>query len=540
MKKKFWLIAAAVIGVLLLAIIALPFVISGDQFRPAIQDELHATLGREVRIGHLDLSIVQGNLKADEISIVDDPAFSSAPFVLAKTLEVGIDLVPLIFSRALHIRSITLRGAQVVLLRSSSGKWNFSSLGQAAGKPPSARPSGRPEFTVRKLRIIDGRISIGSSPRGQQTYDGVNLTAENISYQSSFPFTLQARTPGGGGLELEGNAGPIDQRDTAQTPLQAKVTLKQADLAATGFIDPASGIAGAMDYQGSVRSDGKVAHSEGIAKVDKLRLVKTGIPASQPISFDYASDYDLAKQSGQLTKGELHTGKSSLEISGGYDTHGVSPVVHMKLNAPNIPIQDIQALLPALGVILPAGSSLQGGAVNAHLSLDGAIDQMITTGDLNISNAKISGFSLASKMGALSAFTGLKGSPDTVIQVMSSNLRIAPEGIRADNLKLVVADVGTITGAGTIGANNALSFKMLANVAAGGAIANIASLAGLGGATNKGIPFLIQGTTSNPVFVPDTGAMVSAGVSGLIQSQGANQPKDLGGFLGGILGKKKR
>src|ERR1035437_4748872 len=98
MKKKFWLIAAAVIGVLLLAIIALPFVVSVDQFRPAIQDELHATLGREVRIGHLDLSIVQGNLKADEISIVDDPAFSSAPFVLAKTLEVGIDLVPLIFS----------------------------------------------------------------------------------------------------------------------------------------------------------------------------------------------------------------------------------------------------------------------------------------------------------------------------------------------------------------------------------------------------------------------------------------------------------
>jgi AsmA protein len=545
MKKKFWLITAVIIGVVLVAIIALPFMIDADQFRPAIQNELNGMLGREMTIGHLDLSVWRGTLKAADISVSDDAAFSSEPFVRAQSLEVGIDLIPLMLSRTLHIRSISLQKPQVALLRSTSGQWNYSSVGQRVkGKnlpsDPSTEPSGTPEFTVQTLTIIDGRLSIGNSPNRQQTYDGVNVTAENVSYSSPFPFTVKANTPGGGTLQLEGNAGPIDSRDTAQTPFQAKATLKQVDLASTGFLDPSSGIAGKLDYQGEIRSDGRVAHTEGAAKLDKLRLVMSGVPATQPISIDYATDYNLAKQSGQLTKGQILTGKSNLAISGTYDTHGASEEVHMKLNAPNIPVQDIQALLPALGVTLPAGSSLQGGEVKANLSLDGPIERLVTTGDLNISNAKLSGFGLGSKMAALPAFIGVKQSPDTVIKVLSSNLRIAPEGIRLDDLILVVADLGSITGAGTIDANRALNFKMLANVAAGSAIGNLTTRAGLGGGTGRGIPFLIQGTTANPVFVPDAKGMVSAGLSNLVRPLGTDQPQNLGGILGGLVGKKKQ
>ena len=82
--KKILLIAAVIVGVVLVAIIALPFVVDADQFRPAIQSELSAILGREMTIGHLDLSVLRGNLKAADISISDDPAFSSTPFVRAQ------------------------------------------------------------------------------------------------------------------------------------------------------------------------------------------------------------------------------------------------------------------------------------------------------------------------------------------------------------------------------------------------------------------------------------------------------------------------
>ena len=549
MKKKYWQIAGGVVGLLLLAVIVAPFLINVDQFRPTIQEKLSSGLGRQVRIGHMSLSLWRGQLQAADISIADDPAFSTAPFLRAKSLRVGVDVLPLIMSRALHITSLTLSEPQVTLLRSNSGTWNFSSLGQAgkgnpgagksanaASKAPTA--SARQDFSVAKLKIADGKVTVASAPNRRQTYDAVNLTAENLSYTSSFPFDLQAHTPAGGSIEVKGKAGPIDPKDVALTPFDARISMKQLDLAASGFVDPASGLAGKVDFDGTARSNGRVVHSEGTVKADKLRLVKNGSPAPQPVALEYASDYDLNRQVGQLSKGVLHTGKSAVNISGTYDTHGESPTVHMKLLAPNVPVQDIEALLPAVGVTLPAGSSLQGGTVNSRLALDGPVDRMITTGDLNLANTRLSGFSMASKLAALSAFTGVKASPDTVVQMLSSKLRIAPEGIRTDDLKLVVENLGAVTGSGTIGANNAMNFRMLAKVAGGGALGNLANLAKLGGATSGGIPFLIQGTTASPVFIPDIGGILKVG-QGSSKSPDQQQKK-LGDILGGILNKKKQ
>ena len=309
-------------------------------------------------------------------------------------------------------------------------------------------------------------------------------------------------------------------------------------MASTGFIDPSSGLAGLVDYNGTVRSDGKVAHSQGTVTANKLRLVKNGSPATQPVAVEYASDYDLRRQTGTLSKGQVRTGKSTVDLGGTYDLRGDSPMVHMKMNAPSVPVHDIEALLPAVGIILPPGSSLQSGAANANLSLDGPADRLVTTGNVALSNAKLSGFSLGSKMSALSAFTGMKPTSDTLIQMLSSQLRIAPEGMRADNLKLIVANLGTITGAGTIGAGNSLDFKMMAQMASGSALGNV--LGGLRGAATRGVPFRIQGTTAKPIIVPDIGGMLRAGPGSSLQSQPGSPAQNLGNVLGGLLNKKKK
>ena len=545
--KKLVLIIGIVIGLLLVAAIALPFVIDANSFRPTIEAKLSEGIARKVSIGHLSLSIWSGELKADELSIDDDPAFSSSPFFKAKSLGVGVDVVPLVFSHTLHVRSLNFVEPEILLLHGSSERWNFSSLGGsgkaapvAAQKAASNAPAGT-QFTVDKFEITNGRVTIGSSARSKQTYESVNITADHVSPISSFPFTLDARTPGGGGVKLEGAAGPIDAGDAAKTPFNAKMNLKQVDLAATGLLDPSSGIAGTVSYQGEIHSDGKIAHSDGTATVEKMRLVKAGSPAGQPISIHYASDYDLAKQSGQLTKGELVTGKSSVALSGTYDTHGDSTLVHMKLDAPSVPVEDIKALLPAVGVTLPSGADLQGGTAAAHLALDGPVDKLVTAGDVTLSNAKLTGFGLASKLSALSLFSGMKSSPDTLIQTMASKLKISPEGIQAEGIQLIVPEVGTITGAGTIADNGALNFKLLANLSqagVGGALSGLVGRTGFGSATSKGIPFIVEGTSSNPRFVPDTNAMIRGAMPA--QGNGGTQPANVGNILQGIFGKKKQ
>ena len=130
--KRILKIVAIILGVLIVIAIALPFFIDANLFRPRIESELTSALGRQVKVGNLSLSILKGGVTADDISIADDPAFNKAPFVKAKSLNVGVELIPLIFSKTLHVTDLTLDGPEIALVRSENGdKWNFSSLMRA-------------------------------------------------------------------------------------------------------------------------------------------------------------------------------------------------------------------------------------------------------------------------------------------------------------------------------------------------------------------------------------------------------------------------
>ncbi len=538
MQKNRLVPVLIVIGIVIVIVLIVPFLVNADAFRPAIQSQLQSSLGRPVAIGGLSLSLLAGGVTANDISIGDDPTFSKNPFLKAKSLAVGVKLLPLIFSRSVQVTGITIERPEVTLIHSPSGQWNFSSLG---GSKKSEHTSGAGNFSVGKLKISNGIVTVEKTGGKPSVYDKVNLTASNISYDSSIPFALDANMPGGGKLKMSGTAGPINQVDASLTPLQAQFSIDNMDLASTGFIDPSSGIAGLLTYKGTIESDGRMAHSEGQATVDKMRLVRAGSPAKQPVTFTYASDYDLKRETGVLTRGDLHTGSSVVHVTGDYDMHGPTTLVHMKLNGSQLPAKDIEGLLPAFGVILPAGASLQSGTINTNMALDGAVDRLVTSGTVQIANARLAGYDLASKMKALSALSGLQSSSaDTVIENLSSNLRIAPEGIRADNLNVVVPALGSLTGNGTIGSNNALNFHMVAHLAQssgmlGQMTKNIPVLGGRGGG---GIPFMIQGTTSQPVFLPDVAGAVTGAIQNPVQQQ--QQQKGLGGMLQGILGGRKK
>src|SRR5947199_9400443 len=118
--------AAKIIGILILILlvvaIALPFLVNVNGFRPTIETQASSALGRKVTIGNLKLSILTGSVSADDLSIADDPAFGKAPFVAAKGVNVGVEVIPLVCNKTLHVAAVTLDGPQVAQLRTSSGK----------------------------------------------------------------------------------------------------------------------------------------------------------------------------------------------------------------------------------------------------------------------------------------------------------------------------------------------------------------------------------------------------------------------------------
>ncbi len=562
--KKVLIVIGVIVIVLVVAAIAIPFFIDANQFRPTVEAQLTSALGRQVKIGNLSLSLLRGQLGADNIAIADDPAFSRNPFVQAKALDISVEIMPLIFSRAVHVQSLTLEQPQVALIRSAAGTWNFSTLGQTKGTQPSGSAKGTeptpkkaegnagssggggggaaiPEIQIQKLAVVNGRILLGWQGRRPQAYDAVNLRADNVSYTSRFPFTLSANMPGGGKMDVKGEAGPVDRNDASRTPFSAQANITRLDLASSGFLDPGAGIAGVVDFKGNVKSDGNRARTKGMVTASRLCLVKGCHPASQPITVDYASDYDLARQTGAVDNTRIVTGKSAVNLAGTYDLHGASPLLHMKVNAPSIPVQDVQALLPAMGVVLPDGASFQSGSGDAHMSVDGPLSNLVTTGNVALTNARLAGFNLGSKMAALSALSGIsKAASDTVIQTLSSGVRIAPEGIAANDLKLIVAGIGTLTGSGTIASNSAMNFKMLLQGGAGSSVGNVLTQVGLGkNAAARGIPFMIQGTTARPIIVPDVKGMLAGKLGGVGQSQ-QNPAQGVEQMLGNILGKKKK
>ena len=552
--KRLLVIVGIVIGVLLLVIIAVPLFINVDSFRPDLEKKISAALNRQVHIGKLDASLLSGGASASDITIADDPAFNKGPFLKAASVKVGVQLMPLIFSKQLKVTSLTIQKPDITLLKNAAGKWNYSTLGATAqSQKTTPEPSGKaPEVSVDKFEIADGTVRVGHSSghsAGKESvYQNVNLVAHNISATSAMPFTLSASLPAGGTLNLEGTAGPLNPTDSAKSPLDAKITLKHADLAATGFVDPSSGVGGILDFDGQVKSDGHKIHSEGKAKAADLRVVKGGQPAKEPIALDYKSDYALDSDTGTINA-NLHTGNSLTNASGTLNAKGEDTLANLKIIGKNMAVNDVEGLLPAFGVVLPSGASLQGGNINMDLNATGPLDRLVIDGPLKIEGTHLSGYNLGSKLGAIAAFTGNKSGTDTLIQTFSSALRVAPEGIKADNIVLDVPSLGIVTGNGVISGDNSLDFKMLVKLS-GAANNLLGSLTGASAsAQSKGLPFLITGKTSNPVFRPALGGAVAGDLqNSLLQAvqgkgnktDGQNQKPNLQDALGGLFNKKKK
>jgi len=520
-----------VVGVLVVILLIAPFLIPVNQFRPTIEEKASAALGRKVQVGDLSLSLISGSLSAENLSIADDPKFNSSPFLTAKSLKVGVEMIPLIFSRTLNITDISIDTPQVNLLHNSAGVWNFSSLGGASAKSearsapekPSSTSSAAAEVTIKQLELKNGTIVVGSTnSQKRSTYDHVNVTASNVSMTSQFPVAVTADLPAGGKFKLDGNAGPVDQADTSLTPLNANVTVSSLNLASTGFLDPSAGLGGIVDLQSKMTSQGGEAETKGTAKLSKALLIAGGSPAGVPVTVDYSTKYNLRKNTGVLNPSVLKIGNAAAHLHGTYET-GEATAVQIKLDAKDMPAKDLEAFLPALGVNLPKGASLAGGALNADLNLTGPTNHLVTTGNVGLFNGKIAGFDLGSKMSAVTALTGLKTGSDLDIEKLTSDLRMAPDGIKADNFLAVLPQLGNLTGAGTLDSRNELDFKMIATltssqaasgsapgVAAGGLGGILGKVAGSGCKNGLSVPFQIKGTTADPKFVPDVGGVAAS------------------------------
>lgn len=534
---------AKIVGIVLVAVVValliVPFFINADTFRPMVESELSSALGRKVTIGNLTYSFFSSGLTAQNVTVAEDPKFGTAPFFVARSMRIGVNTGALIFHHALSIHSFRADRPVVRLIAGPNGTWNYSSLANAsATSTPAASSGSAPQISVGKFQIRDGSVIVQSRQGGKPfVYSHVNVTVRHLSLTQAMPFDVTAKLAGGGSLALRGTAGPLNRQDASATPLQASLTVQHFDPVNAGVLPASEGVSMVADVNAQVQSNGRTLTSSGKITAADLLLSRSGTPAAQPVDMSYRLADDLQTRTGTLQDLTIQTGQAAAHVTGTFQTASTATTLNLRLSAPNLPVDRLEQLLPAMGIHLPKGSQLKGGTLTANLAITGTASAPVIAGPVEMDNTRLAGFDLGSKMAGLKMLHSL-GS-DTEIRTLKADVTSTVPQTQLANIYADVPAIGTATGQGTVSAAGALNFQLRAKLSSSGAVGGLmnsaagalGSVAGglLKTSESDGVPVTVTGTSSDPV--------IRVNVAGMFTGGGAGSKAAAKGLLKGLMGR---
>jgi len=543
MKTWVKIVLGVVIAVPLLIAAAIHFFVNANTFRPIIESKLTAALSRKVTLGDLSFSLRTGGLVASDLAIADDPKFGQAPFFVAKEVRIGVEMKPLIHDRLLIVRSFEVDAPQIHLIEGEDGTWNYSTLGHGAvaRAQGTKQPVALADFPVGLIAIKDGTATVDTLPsKGKaQVYDHLNVTLTNFSLAKGFPFTVSASLPGDGEFGLTGTVGPIDPQDAASTTFDAQLSIKHLDPVAAGYVDAAAGISMIAGLDAHVVSDGVNVTSSGKLHAENLILLKGGKAAPYPVDVSYQVGHSLKDNTGQVSDLAVQTGAVAVHVKGTYQLAANEQVFDLKLLAQSVPIDGLQALMPAVGVKLPNNAKLKGGTLSANFSIKGTAKDNVIVGSYEIKNTKLVGYDLGSKIVGIAAMGGIKTGDTVEITVSRANMRVTKAGTQTTNIYSVLPALGESTGSGTVSPSGQLNFHLISKVTSAKGLNKVgvniltslnSSSASKKPSNAKGIPIDITGTAENPVITAD--------VSGVMKGNATAIKNKTVGVFNKIFGKK--
>ena len=384
-RRLLW-IAGVFFGVLVLAVLALPYLVSLDALRLRVVEKAEAALHRKVEVGKVRLQILTGLGAGVEKVVVHNQAGWESPALLtADEVSVKVAFWPLL-SRRVEVKKIVLHGLALTVERDPEGKLSVGDFISAGGRESaSAAETAATALLVSRIEIARGRALFADrkvSPGKTVTtaIDDLQGRITDIGPTTPARFNLAARflADTGRNLTLEGSFGPppTNGEPVGRAPLKAVFAAKGLVLArlapyvsAFAAADP-----GVLTLSGN--ADG--APLGTLSLVGRVTLAPAGTASKIPAADGtYRLTLDWPTGTLAITDTLLSVANLPLEIEGRIDGLRKQTRVELRAKTPGEVAIDAVTGLPGIAGTLPAGVKL-GGRVRLQAKIEGPTSDLDT------------------------------------------------------------------------------------------------------------------------------------------------------------------
>jgi AsmA protein len=543
------------IGIALILIIAvvlsLPFLIDLNKYQDQYKPPIEETLNRKVQLQDIRLTIwPRIGARVAGFTVLDDPAFESGPFASLASLDIGVQLMPLLKGKV-EVDEITLREPVITVIKNKNGVLNVSTIGRPgvpAPETPSRAPIPSTEgplkilglLAVDHVSLVGGQLTYRDLSAAKQTEYalqdlGVLLTSVRLGESPTLHVSTLVQ-PFNMPVTLDGTFGPLKET-TDIDAINLQLALGKTSFAITGK---------------TVGRNATVMITSPSVNTANLPIA---LPLHKPVDIK-----DLQIKAEVKDQDVLLQTLSFLLFEGQVSAQGT--VTSGPKNPPFTAKTTIRGLQlgPALDSLATSQVSISG-TVGADLSLQGLgfTMQDLTralegTGHAAIKDGKIEGVNLLQEAMSILKIAGIAlDSPKaTAFSTIETDYAIKQGVVNVQRLLMDSHDFQA-TGGGTIGFDQRLNLAMSLNLSQNLSQKIIAASPVIKMALKDGrvtLPLTITGTTQSPVYGLDmkglTGKMqeqvqkkVEEAVGGLLK--GTTKPEDLQqqgkDLLKGLLGR---
>lgn len=181
MRKKLWIGGGGVVGLVIIALVAVPSFIDVNSYKPTIMSEVKAVTGRDLVLdGPISLSLLPTpTVSVSGVKFANAPGSKNPSMVEMKSVTVKPSILGLLVGR-IDVSEVTLREPKIVLEINAEGKpnWEFTPS-VAEAKPVAPKPSSPKPLSLGRLTIDNGTLIFSDSKAG------ISVVAEKANFSAS-------------------------------------------------------------------------------------------------------------------------------------------------------------------------------------------------------------------------------------------------------------------------------------------------------------------------------------------------------------------